>query len=73
MNERLVEQFDAHVTSGNTVRLYVYQDFIDAGSYDNPNATIPGLKRLVTAEGKHVNYVDDNTFKIVGTGETLKR
>lgn len=71
--EELIEQFDTRAPSGNLVRLYVYQEMIDAGTFQNPNATIPGLKRVETEDGDGVNYVDAQTYLRVATGETLKR
>ena len=73
MAEKLVEQFDARNANGQVYRLYVYQDIIDAGTFDDPHATLPGMKRIVTGQGQHVNFIDDNTFKIVATDETLTR
>lgn len=71
--EKLIEQFDTRAASGQVVRLYVYQQIIDAGTFQNPNATIPGLKRIETEDGDGVNYVDPQTYLRVATGETLKR
>jgi hypothetical protein len=73
MAETLVEQFDTRKANGQVVRLYVYQDMIDAGTFDNPHATLPGMKRIVTSQGQHVNFIDENTFKIAVTDETLAR
>ncbi len=71
--EELVEQFDVHAPGGQLVRPYVYQEMIDAGTFQNPNATIPGLKRVETEDGDGVNYVDEQTYFRIATGETLKR
>ena len=73
MTERLIEQFNTRNDNGDLVRLSVYQQVIDAGHYKDPHATIPGVKRIVTEDGEHVNFVDDETFTVVSTGETLKR
>ena len=73
MKEKLVEQFNTRNRAGDLVRLYVYQEFVDAGNFDNPHATLPGMKRIETEDGDYVNYVDDQTYTVVSTGETLKR
>ena len=73
MSEKLVEQIDTRKANGQVVRLYVYQDVIDAGSMDDPHATLLGMKRIVTGQGQNVNFIDDNTFKIVVTNEVLTR
>lgn len=72
MAEQLIEEFDTRASDGRMERLYVYQQIIDAGTLDDPHATIPGLKRIETADGHAVNFVDDQTFTLVSTGETLK-
>lgn len=48
------------------------QEYVDASTYKG-EAWIEGLKRLETASGGHVNYIDDNTFKIVATGQVIRR
>ena len=73
MTEKLVEQFDTRKTNGQVVSLYVYQDMIDAATMDDPHATLPGMKRIVTSLGQYVNFIDEKTFKIVVTDETLTR
>jgi hypothetical protein len=73
MAEKLVEQFDTRKANGQVVRLYVYQDVIDAGTRDDSHATLLGMKRIVTGQGQHVNFIDVNTFKIVVTNEALTR
>jgi hypothetical protein len=73
MAEKLVEQFDARKANGQVVRLHAYQDMIDAGTHDDPYATLPGMKRFETSQGQAVNFIDDNTFKIVVTDEILTR
>lgn len=72
MAEELIEEFNTHAPDGRTVRLYVYQDIIHAGTFQDPHATIPGLKRIETEDGDAVNYIDEQTFTLVVTGETLK-
>jgi hypothetical protein len=63
--ERLIEEFDVRTDAGQILRLYVYQDIIDAGSHDDPHATLPGLKRIVTGNGDPVNLIDEETFDLV--------
>ena len=48
----------------------VYEDVevIDVGSFDEPDATLEGLKRLRTANGDHVNQRSETEFEILGVG-----
>ena len=73
MDEQLINEFDTRAPDGRTVRLFEYEEIVPAGNMKNPNATIPGLKRLETEDGQSVNFVDDRTFTLVATGETLER
>lgn len=66
-----IDQFQVISESGKEYTVTVYQEDIDVSSHDNPNATIPGHKRALTLEGYHVNFIDDNTFRIVETNEIV--
>ena len=57
---------------GNQHRVYVNQEWIDASSMDG-EAKIPGLKTIRLRDGTPLNFVDDQTFKNVVTGELLTR
>jgi hypothetical protein len=50
-----------------------YQDYISAGTFDNPNGEVAGLKSLRTDTGLFVNYIDSETFLIVQTGEIVRK
>jgi len=73
MNDKLIEQFIAKGDSGRKYTVLCYQKQIPAGSHDDQNAAIPGLKRLVTSDGKDLNYQDEKTFTLVQTGEIIRR
>lgn len=66
-------RFRARTESGKEYIIIQYQEFISAATFDNPHAEIPGLKRLSTSDGFSVNYIDPTTFKIIGTGETVRK
>ncbi len=68
-----IENFIAKSDSGKQYRIFHYQEYIDASSADDPNATMPGRKFLTTSDGGHVNYIDANTFKIVATDEIVTK
>ena len=65
-----------HKMASDDGRVFVveeYQEYIDAGSKDDPHATIPGMKYLLLEDGSRVNHIDDDTFKIVQSGTVLRR
>ncbi|KAA3642802.1 MAG: hypothetical protein DWQ07_19955 [Chloroflexi bacterium] len=68
-----IGRFVAQSDSGQEYTIVQYQEFIDAGARDDPNAEVPGLKSMKTTTGLHVNYIDSDTFKIVPTGEVVRR
>lgn len=72
--ERLMAVHSMRDSNGNLVDVDEYQELIAAGSFGNPNATIPGLKRLeISSNGLAVNFLDEGNFQIVQTGEILYR
>ncbi|MDO8531902.1 MAG: hypothetical protein Q7T26_07015 [Dehalococcoidia bacterium] len=57
-------------------RLFViveYQEFIPVGTLTSRHEEIPGMKRLATSTGFHVNFIDSTTFEIVETGERVRK
>lgn len=64
----LVDEFDVRTETGQVVRLFEFQDIINAGTKDDPHGTIRGLKTLVTEDGHAVNFVDENRFHLVARG-----
>ena len=70
--EEKVGSFKAQRANGDVVIIDEYQEFIDATSHgDATRKYIPGMKRLVLRDGGAVNFIDDKTFQVVATGETL--
>ena len=68
-----IDQFEVISEAGKEYTMTVYQEYINVSSHDDPNATIPGHKQAHTLEGYHVNFIDNNTFKIVETNEVVHR
>jgi hypothetical protein len=50
---------------GRRFRLTTYINIIDAGTFDDPNSEVDGLKTLLTDEGYHCNHIDDETFDVL--------
>ena len=49
------------------------QDYITVNALSSPPEEIQGLKSLSTTTGYSVNYIDDNTFKIVETYDIVHK
>ncbi len=67
------DHFLVKTDSGKEYTIVQYQEYIDAGSFDDQHAEIPSLKSLFTTTGLHVNYIDSKTFKIVETNEIVRK
>lgn len=66
-----IGMFRAKDRNGNVYILRILQEYVPAGSVEDPNAVIPGLKSLKTADGSHVNRLDRGRYEIVATGVQL--
>jgi len=64
--------FDVKSAKGQTFRVIEEVEIIDAKSFDDPKATIEGLKRLATTTGLHVNSIGGSEFEILGVGPLLE-
>ncbi|MCJ7814203.1 MAG: hypothetical protein MUP34_02140 [Candidatus Atribacteria bacterium] len=60
-------------TDGKTVMIYEFTEFFDVRVFKNLNERVEGLKSFKTADGRHVNFISEGEYKIVETGEILKR
>lgn len=69
----VIERFVAVDSDGNRSQVGMMQEIIAAPSLQDPNGEVQGLKMLALADGGRVNYIDDNTFKIVQTDTIIKR
>src|ERR1035441_3133891 len=56
---------------GSSCQAYISQDRIDVSSMDGHDS-ISGLKTIRLGDGTPLNYIDENTFKNVITGELLR-
>jgi|688.fasta_scaffold516184_2 hypothetical protein len=68
----LTGSFNAVGESGRTYTLHEWVDKIDAGTLSDPNATLDGLKRIVTDDRGPVNFLEKGKYKLVMTGEILR-
>jgi hypothetical protein len=70
--ERRTGHFTAYDEEKNAHVIYEYTDFIAAGSHDDPNARVPGLRTLRTSDGAPVNYISKGEYRVVATGKILR-
>lgn len=68
----LIESFWLYGKDGTRYRAHIYQDRINTSTLAGPSS-VPGRKRVLLEDGSQLNYVDENTFKNVMTGELLVR
>jgi hypothetical protein len=69
--EKRTGEFAAHTEDGREYTIFVFTNFIDAGTRDDPNAVVEGLKRLVTSDGDDVNRLEKGKYKVVSGGIEL--
>jgi len=69
--ETLVQTFEASDNQGTTHTLRVYQSQVSAATRGR-NATISGMKRIVTIEGLSVNRRAKGEYEIVQTGKIVR-
>lgn len=70
---RLTGQFTAESEDGRRFDLSIYTEILDAGTLQNPGATLAGAKSILTSEGHHVNRIDDLNYEIVELGLRVKK
>ena len=70
--EKVVSRFKVRSETGQEYEVQEIQNFVDASSFDGP-ATIPGRRRFALSGGGALNYVDDQTLKIVASGQVVRR
>ena len=68
----LKESFWLYGGDGTLYRVHVYQERLDPSSVAGSGST-PGQKTIILENGSPLNYVDENTFKNMATGELLTR
>lgn len=67
----LIEEVTARDELGNEYSVLVYQEFLESTAMNRPPSWVPGLKEMRLEDGTFVNFIDDNTFEIVGRPSTI--
>jgi hypothetical protein len=69
-----IDRFIAKTDFGRPYIIIVYQEYIPAGTYDNPYGTAEGRRRYTTSTGLHVYSVAGGMYyKVVETDELLRK
>ena len=66
--KKLKGKFVAAGDDGKNYVINMYVDVIKAGTHDDLNGEIEGLKSLLTSDGLQVNYISKGEYKIAVTG-----
>lgn len=66
--KKLIQEFTATDDQGHEYRLRFYQEYLPDTKLENG---VPGVKRIVTEDGKGVNRLGKGQYKIVQTGVIL--
>ncbi len=70
--EKVIATHLMRADDGTLYEVDEIQEYVDASSHSG-RAWIESMKRLELGDGRKVNYMDDDTFKIVATGEIIRR
>jgi hypothetical protein len=68
---RQIGTFETRDSRNRLVTLAIYQEYLDAGSKDDPLAERRGRKRIMTMDGRHVDKVGSYKYRIMGTTDIL--
>jgi hypothetical protein len=71
--KRIVESFNLKDNLGNVYPVNIWEEIIDAGTLNNPDAVIPGMQEVVLSDGRRVNDRGDGTFYLFREGVVLSR
>ncbi|MGA9049145.1 MAG: hypothetical protein WB588_09150 [Dehalococcoidia bacterium] len=70
-----ISRFHAKDKNGKEYIIVKYQKQKEATSFESKGIRewIPSLERLETSTGSAITQIDSETFKIVSTGETVRK
>jgi hypothetical protein len=70
--EQMIAAHQMRADDGTEYEVFEFQEYQDASTFDG-EGSIKGLKSLRLSNGRHVNWIDDDTFQIVGSGTIIRR
>jgi hypothetical protein len=68
---RQVGTFDTRNSANVLVQLVVYQEYLDAGTKDDPAAERKGRRRIMTKDGRLVDKIGTRRYRVMGSTEIL--
>jgi hypothetical protein len=68
---RLIRTFAACDGSGRVVTLYLYQQYLDAGTWNDAAAERPGPSHILTEDGRRVDKLGTRKYRILGSRDVL--
>jgi hypothetical protein len=69
--KKIVAMHETKTPNGETVIVYEIQEYLDAGTTDDPNKRKLGIKRMELADGRALTMVGRGQYKIDGTDEVF--
>ena len=69
--KRCTASFVGRGEHGSHVRINEFTEFINVSSTDHLAEEIPGMKELMTDDGRHLNRIEKGKYQIVATGEIV--
>ena len=71
--EELIDRFDAASDDGDLFTVEVYQTVRTTRLLNGESRVTRGMKRLALSDGRDLNWIDAQTFKIVVTDEIIRK
>ena len=68
---RQVGTFETRDSRNHLVQVVVYQEYLDAGTKDDPAAERKGRRRLMTTDGRLVDKIGTRKYRVMGSTEIL--
>lgn len=65
------QTFTARDENNQKHQIVLWVDRVNVGSYENPDATIEGIQKLATRDGRPVNYIEKGKYQVVVGGAIL--
>lgn len=71
--KELVENFKAKGKDGTIYTVHIYQNISEFKPLSGPKQRAGGTKDARLADGRHLNWIDEDTFQVLDNDEIIKR
>ena len=68
---RLIATFTVRDRQEDVITLFRYQQYMDAGAYDNPTAERRGATHILTSDGRRVDKIGTGKYRVLGSSGIL--